>query len=166
MRYLRLVSLLLVFALLPYAGESEASAEKNQATLTTQTGVSGSNCPKNAKSIGLSYLTDEEQALGRRLAGEIERQVKAGFSGSVLAAKGSRILIDEVYATLKGQSRKPGVRFLLPSAAKQFTCAAVSRLQDQGKSRIDEPIGDIFPSVVSDNHSATAFAHFGAGSGL
>jgi CubicO group peptidase (beta-lactamase class C family) len=165
MRYQHLTSLAVVVALLAGAG-TKASAEKIRDPQTVPPGVSGTNCPKIAKSVGPTHLNAEEKALARRLTEEVQRQVKDGFSGAVLIAKDSSILIDGAYGTLKGQAISPGARFLLASAAKQFTSASVLRLQDKGKLRLDEPLGDIFPSAPPDKRAITVRQLLSHSSGL
>jgi CubicO group peptidase (beta-lactamase class C family) len=72
------------------------------------------------------------------------------FMGSVLVASGNDILLNRGYgmADLEwGAPDSPDVKFRLGSLTKQFTAALVLLLQEDGKLRIDDPIGKYLPSV-------------------
>jgi len=65
------------------------------------------------------------------------------FTGAVLVAKGDQILFRQTYGMADratGEPLKLDSRFRLASVSKQFTAAAILRLQDEGKLSVDDPL--------------------------
>lgn len=65
------------------------------------------------------------------------------FMGAVLVAKGNQVLFRQVYGKANYEKDQPlalDTRFRLASVSKQFTAAAVLKLQDQGKLSVDDPV--------------------------
>jgi CubicO group peptidase (beta-lactamase class C family) len=65
------------------------------------------------------------------------------FSGAVIVARGDQVLHRAAYGPADrktGAPLTPEHRFRLASLSKQFTAAAVLRLQDQGKLSVDDPL--------------------------
>lgn len=65
------------------------------------------------------------------------------FSGAVLVAKGDRVLFRQVYGLADRQAGTPlelTSRFRLASVSKQFTAAAILRLQDEGVLSVEDPL--------------------------
>jgi len=65
------------------------------------------------------------------------------FSGAVLVAKGDRVLFRQVYGLADRGAGAPvelTSRFRLASVSKQFTAAAILRLQDEGMLSVEDPL--------------------------
>jgi CubicO group peptidase (beta-lactamase class C family) len=65
------------------------------------------------------------------------------FTGGVLVAKGDQVLYRQVHGWADRSLMKPlelNSRFRLASVSKQFTAAAILRLQDEGKLSVDDPV--------------------------
>jgi len=65
------------------------------------------------------------------------------FNGAVLVAQGDHLLLRQAYGVADvetGQRLDPNARFRLASVSKQFTAAAILRLQDEGRLSIDDPV--------------------------
>ncbi len=65
------------------------------------------------------------------------------FTGGVLVAKGDQVLFRQVYGYADRSLGKPlalDSRFRLASVSKQFTAAAILRLQDEGVLSVDDPL--------------------------
>lgn len=79
-----------------------------------------------------------------QLSERLRREGDAGrFMGAVLVAQGDKILFRQAYGMANhetGQSLKLDARFRLASISKQFTAAAVLKLQDQGRLTVDDPV--------------------------
>lgn len=79
-----------------------------------------------------------------QLTARLRREAEAGrFMGAVLVARGDEILFRQAYGTADVATGAPlriGDRFRLASVSKQFTAAAILRLQDDGKLSIDDPV--------------------------
>jgi len=65
------------------------------------------------------------------------------FTGAVLVAKGDQILFRQTYGMANRATGLPlalDAKFRLASVSKQFTAAAVLKLQDQGKLTVNDPV--------------------------
>ena len=65
------------------------------------------------------------------------------FSGGVLVARGDEVLFRQVHGLANRSLGKPlalNSRFRLASVSKQFTAAAILRLQDDGVLSVDDPV--------------------------
>lgn len=79
-----------------------------------------------------------------QLTARLQREADAGrFMGAVLVARGDEILFRQAYGTADvatGAPLRVGSRFRLASISKQFTAAAILKLQDEGKLTIGDPV--------------------------
>ena len=98
--------------------------------------VAGTTPPTRPPVVAVEGLPQ----LGQRL----RTQADAGrFMGGVLVARGDEILFRQVYGVADadtGASLELDSRFRLASLSKQFTAAAVLRLQDEGRLSVDDPV--------------------------
>lgn len=65
------------------------------------------------------------------------------FMGGVLVARGDQILFRQVYGMAnreQGQPLQLDTRFRLASVSKQYTAAAILKLQDEGRLSINDPV--------------------------
>ncbi len=70
-------------------------------------------------------------------------QASPRFMGGIIVARGDQVLFRQVYGTADVDAGRPlelNSRFRLASISKQFTAAAVLRLQDQGKLSVEDPV--------------------------
>ncbi|WP_339929096.1 serine hydrolase domain-containing protein [uncultured Brevundimonas sp.] len=66
-----------------------------------------------------------------------------GFSGAVLVARGDQVLFRQIYGMADHARDKPlalDSRFRLASVSKQFTAAAILKLQDEGVLSVYDPL--------------------------
>lgn len=79
-----------------------------------------------------------------QLAERLAREGAAGrFSGAVLVARGDQVLFRQVYGMANHETGEPlrlDSRFRLASVSKQFTTAAILKLQDQGRLTVGDPL--------------------------
>lgn len=78
-----------------------------------------------------------------RLKARLDSAAEHGFSGAVLVARGDQVLFRQVYGL--GNREQPKLlaldsKFRLASVSKQFTAAAILKLQDQGVLSVDDPL--------------------------
>ena len=78
-----------------------------------------------------------------------------GFSGTVLVAKGDRVLLDRGYGAVHGVRMRADTRYWISSTGKQFVAAAILLLQEQGKLGLDDPIAGWFPEAPADKRAIT-----------
>jgi CubicO group peptidase (beta-lactamase class C family) len=70
-------------------------------------------------------------------------RTKAGFSGAVLVARGGKPVYEGAFGFSHLESKVPNTLdtpFRIASLSKQFTAAAIFRLEAQGKLKIDDPV--------------------------
>jgi CubicO group peptidase (beta-lactamase class C family) len=91
-----------------------------------------------------------EGELGRRIVDFAARAESAGFSGTVLAARKGAVVaaVGVGSADLEGKiPNTPATLFEIASATKQFTAAAMMRLVQQGRVKLDDSIALYLPGV-------------------
>ncbi len=96
--------------------------------------------------------------LGAQLDGFLSRLAAYGYSGSVLVAKGGRILLHEGYGLADraaGRPYTPETLFDIASIAKQFTAAAILKLEMEGRLKVEDPLGKFFPGAPPEKAAIT-----------
>ena len=74
----------------------------------------------------------------------------AGFQGSVLLAKGGKVIFAKGYGLANIEldvPNTPQTKFRLGSITKQFTATAVLQLQERGKLKVTDPISTYIPNA-------------------
>ena len=82
----------------------------------------------------------------------------ADFRGSVLVSKGGAVLLRKGYGLADRENGVPYTAdtvFDVGSISKQFTAAAILKLEMQGKLRVEDPIGTYLPGVPEDKRAIT-----------
>jgi D-alanyl-D-alanine carboxypeptidase len=87
----------------------------------------------------------QEEQLLTALGRESERDAKTGFfSGAILIAKNGQAIFESAYGLADRQRRipnTPATRFRVGSMNKMFTAVAVLQLVQDGKIKLDDPVG-------------------------
>jgi len=97
-------------------------------------------------------------SLGTALDQYLSRLEGYGFSGAVLVAKNDEIYLSKGYGLADRAISipvTPDTLFEGASLTKQFTAAAVMKLEQQGKLRVEDPITKYFDNVPDDKKSIT-----------
>ncbi|HEX2187541.1 MAG TPA: serine hydrolase domain-containing protein [Longimicrobiaceae bacterium] len=95
---------------------------------------------------------------GRRMDEFLSRQAAFGFSGQVLVARGRDVLLHRAYGWADRERRRPlttGTRVGIASASKQFTAAAILRLEQEGRLSLRDSLGQHLPGVPADKRGIT-----------
>jgi CubicO group peptidase (beta-lactamase class C family) len=96
-----------------------------------------------------------------RMQRDIElRAANQHFMGTVLVAKGDRLLINRGYgfADLEWNApNTPDTRFRIASITKQFTAAAILILQERGKLKVEAPLSTYLPDTPKAWNDVTIF---------
>jgi CubicO group peptidase (beta-lactamase class C family) len=82
----------------------------------------------------------------------------AGFRGSVLVSKGGTVVLRKGYGMAdreNGTPWAPDAVFSVGSITKQFTAAAILKLETEGKLRVEDPIAKFFPNAPADKRAIT-----------
>ncbi|HEX5716547.1 MAG TPA: serine hydrolase domain-containing protein [Thermoanaerobaculia bacterium] len=96
--------------------------------------------------------------LGEKLDAHMSRLEAYGFSGSLLVAKGGEVILDKGYGFADAQRKTPftaETAFDVGSITKQFTAAAILKLEMQGKLAVSDPITKWFEGVPDDKKGIT-----------
>jgi CubicO group peptidase (beta-lactamase class C family) len=96
-----------------------------------------------------------EGDLGRRLDRFL---TDSGYSGAALVARRGQILLCKGYGLAdreRGIPFGPDTVFPIGSITKQFTAAAILRLEMEGKLHVEDPIGRFFEDVPEDKRAIT-----------
>lgn len=96
------------------------------------------------------------------LAGQLDDQMKkleaGGFSGVLLVAKGGGVILAKGYGMADRDKKIPVTAdtvMCIGSITKQFTGAAILKLETQGKLRVTDPITRYFKDVPDDKTGIT-----------
>lgn len=99
-----------------------------------------------------------------RLAEYLDRLESLGFAGVVLVARGDEVLLARGYGSAHdeageaGEAGRPwttGTVSTVGSITKQFTGAAILKLEEQGELSVDDPITRYFDDVPDDKSAIT-----------
>lgn len=96
--------------------------------------------------------------LGERLDNHLSRLAAFGFSGSVLVARDGKVILNKGYGLADRKNRVPVTTetvFDIASITKQFTAAAILKLEMAGKLKTTDTIGKFFSKVPEDKTSIT-----------
>jgi CubicO group peptidase (beta-lactamase class C family) len=78
---------------------------------------------------------------------------RAGFVGSALVACGDEVVFQGDFHVADPGGRTPS--YWVASMSKQFTAAAILRLQEMGRLSIGDPLSRFFPSAPDDKRAVT-----------
>ena len=96
--------------------------------------------------------------LGEKLDAHMSRLEAYGFSGSLLVAKGGEVILDKGYGFADARRKAPftaDTAFDVGSITKQFTAAAILKLEMQGKLAVSDPLSKWFEGVPEDKKGIT-----------
>ncbi|GJM40799.1 MAG: hypothetical protein DHS20C20_10810 [Ardenticatenaceae bacterium] len=99
-----------------------------------------------------------QSKLGQRLDEYLSHLTPFGFAGACLLAKSGEILLNKGYGRANRATNLPNSAqtvFSLGSVTKQFTAAAIMKLEMAGKLQTSQPISHFFPNVPADKASIT-----------
>lgn len=97
-------------------------------------------------------------SIGKKLDTHLSKMVKNGYSGAVIVAKGGEIILRKGYGYAnreKGLRVTPETVFTIGSITKQFTGAAIVKLEMQGRLRVTDTIDQYFADVPKDKRGIT-----------
>lgn len=88
----------------------------------------------------------------------LQQYVAAGYHGSVLVASKGAILLENGYGFADREASKKQTAetvFSIGSVTKQFTAAAILKLESMGKLQLADPLSRYFPEAPSDKATIT-----------
>ena len=97
-------------------------------------------------------------AMGKKLDAHLTKMVESGYSGAVIVAKDGEIILRKGYGYANREKQlpvTPRTVFTIGSITKQFTGAAIVKLEMQGKLHVTDTIDQYFPNVPQDKKDIT-----------
>jgi CubicO group peptidase (beta-lactamase class C family) len=107
--------------------------------------------------------------LARTLDTYFTRAAEVGFSGAVLLAERGEVVLHEAYGLAdrsSGSTLTAASPFHIGSVGKQFTAAAVLRLEADGRLTTDDRLDRFFPDIPADKQAITVHQLLSHTSGL
>lgn len=92
-----------------------------------------------------------------RLDAIARAQADSNFSGVVLVARDTSVLLEKAYSPRGGRRLKLSSRFNIGSMTKGFTAAAILRLRSQHRLSFSDPISRFFPHAPETKRGITVF---------
>ena len=108
--------------------------------------------------VALPAASTDDKELARQLDLHLQASTARGFSGSVLVARGGRVLLSRGYGWAGSKHTRrptPDTRYWVASISKQFTTAAVLKLEEEGKLSTSDPMAKFLPGVPPDKQAIT-----------
>jgi len=100
--------------------------------------------------FAVAFAADERGEVARVVDAALEQPVKERkFSGAVLVAKDGKPLVQSAYGFADWTTKRPNTpetAFMIFSVTKQFTAAAILRLQDHGLLSVSDPVSKYLAS--------------------
>jgi CubicO group peptidase (beta-lactamase class C family) len=96
--------------------------------------------------------------IGARLDQYLSRLVPYGYSGAVLVAKDGTVILKKAYGLADREANQPyttGMVSCIGSVTKQFTAAAILKLEMEGRLTVSDPIAKYLPGVPPDKSAIT-----------
>lgn len=96
--------------------------------------------------------------IGRKLDAHLTRMVQDGYSGAVIVARDGDIILRKGYGYANREKKlpvTPHTVFTIGSITKQFTGAAIVKLEMQGKLRVTDTIDQYLSGVPEDKKGIT-----------
>ena len=117
-------------------------------------------CSSSAASgpLAVTRTADGSTDAARRVDEYLTRLVPYGFSGAVLIAQDGKIVLKKGYGLANRAAKQrydADMVSCIGSVTKQFTGAAIVKLEMQGKLKTSDPIGKYLPGVPSDKAPIT-----------
>jgi len=119
--------------------------------------ASGIACGRAVQGMG-GQAEVVRDSVGDRLDTYLQRMVPFGFSGAVLVARGSEIVLHKGYGWADPSRAIPVTTetvFDIGSLSKQFTATAILKLEVEGKLHTDDLIGQYLDGVPKEKASIT-----------
>jgi CubicO group peptidase (beta-lactamase class C family) len=95
---------------------------------------------------------------GKRIDSYFQALEQGGFSGTVLVARKGKLLLHKGYGLADREDKTPCTTetvFDIGSITKQFTAAAILKLEMAGKLRVEDPLSKYLEGVPEDKASIT-----------
>lgn len=103
-------------------------------------------------------ISQDARQVAQRVDEHLRRLVPFGFNGAVLIARDGEVVLSQGYGHADRESGAPmtgETGFDIGSITKQFTAAAILKLEMQGKLNVTDSVSRWFPDVPADKRGIT-----------
>ncbi|MBK9014969.1 MAG: serine hydrolase [Saprospiraceae bacterium] len=103
-------------------------------------------------------LAQNDSNISQQLKTALKEAEQNGWAGSVLVAQNGKILVEEGYGMADREAKKPQTAqtvFSIGSITKQFTAAAIMKLESMGKLSTNDKLSQYFPKAPKDKADIT-----------
>ncbi len=124
---------------------------------------------QNIKSAPLGKKKVIQGPIAKKIDDYLNRSVPFGFSGAMLVALNDKVILLNGYGLANRERRIPVTTdtvFYIGSITKQFTAAAILKLEMQGKLRVTDTLDQVFKDVPADKKGITIHHLLTQSSGL
>jgi CubicO group peptidase (beta-lactamase class C family) len=111
-----------------------------------------------AQQPGPLPINQDPRQVAQRLDEHMKRLAPYGYSGSLLVARDGDVVISSGYGLADRENRvpvTPETVFDIGSITKQFTAAAILKLEMEGKLSVTDPVSRWLPDVPADKQAMT-----------
>lgn len=108
--------------------------------------------------FGAAYASEADDLLGQNIDAFLSAGEKNGFSGALLVAKKGKIIFNKAYGKARrseGLDNGPTTVFDIGSVTKQITGAAILKLVEAGKIKLDDGLEVYFQNLPEDKKNIT-----------
>ena len=129
-------------------------------------------CFNFSTAAGAGEHTDKDTVdgpLGQQLDDYVTKRQQAGFGGVLFVAKDDKVAIAKGYGMANREKQIPftsETAFDIGSITKQFTGAAIAKLEMQGKLKADDKLSKYLPNLPTDKSEITLYHLLTHSSGL
>ncbi|WP_420128524.1 serine hydrolase domain-containing protein [Longimicrobium sp.] len=126
------------------------------ATVAMTATAAGAQQP--AQQTGPLPINQDARQVAQRLDEHMKRLVPFGYSGSLLVGKDGQVVLAHGYGLADRENNvavTPETVFDIGSITKQFTAAAILKLEMEGKVSVNDPVSRWFPDVPADKQGMT-----------
>jgi len=109
-------------------------------------------------SKSLLFAQNQSPNIAATLEACLQEAAAKGWSGSALVAKGGVVLVEKGYGYADRETKRAQTAetvFSIGSITKQFTAAAIMKLESTGKLRLEDPISKYFTDAPTDKANIT-----------
>lgn len=106
----------------------------------------------------LVFAQPTASELSTKLEAALQQAAAKGWSGSAIVSKGGAVLVEKGYGFADRETKRAQTAetvFSVGSITKQFTAAAIMKLESMGKLKLDDPLSKFFPEAPADKAGIT-----------
>lgn len=120
--------------------------------------------------LSFTFLNlNKAQSVQQKIEQYLQEEAENGFSGTALVVEKGKTILSKAYGWTDREnkvSNHPNTRFSIGSITKDFTMAAILKLEEQGKLSTKDPLSTFFKKIPDDKKTITVHQLLRHSSGL